>query len=448
MTGISGERRRKYFGPPFLSRIGFLLLIRLMYDASSWCKVKGERNRPWPCGPLNVVASERWIMNELEPLDVSGLDLPGVSAEELERVVQPLELAWTMSPAIYTSAKIYALEEKRVLLRSWIPVARADQVSSPGDYLTLTLFDQPLMVVHGQDGEIRVMSRVCLHRAAPIAEGSGNCKRFVCPYHLWSYDSDGRLARAPRMDGCEKFNVEDSRLPQIRTEIWNGFILANFDGDARPLAPQIETFSKFLANYGIGDTVIIDTLEFDSRWNWKILVENFMEAYHHIGSHSKTLEPIFHARDSIVPDSDGPYSILHMPASMKHDARPTFPVFDGLDDWQERDLLATVIFPFFLIAVQHDLVIWYQVLPRGCDRLLLKIHICVHKSALDLPDLDERRKQTRARVNFVHGEDITANDLVWQGLHAPLTGQGRLSLLEKSIWQFNNWWLRQMAQPA
>jgi len=106
------------------------------------------------------------------------LTLPGLSAEELSRVSAPLEEAWPLPTAAYTDPDLYDVEIERIMRKNWLPVGRADQVPNPGDYICFTLYDQPLMLVRGTDGEIRVMSRVCLHRAAPIAEGAGNRKLF------------------------------------------------------------------------------------------------------------------------------------------------------------------------------------------------------------------------------------------------------------------------------
>lgn len=373
-------------------------------------------------------------------------DLPDLSADDLTLAARPLEEAWTLPPAAYTSEAVYVLETDRVLRRSWMPLARVDQVPNPGDYLCLTVIDQPVMIVHGKDGEIRVMSGVCLHRAAPIAEGAGNRQLFTCPYHAWAYDTAGQLVRAPLMEGAKDFAEKDCRLPRLRTEIWEGFILVNLDDEAPAFAPQVEGYRKAFENYRLADMVVARTLEFDSPWNWKVLVENFMEAYHHIGPHSETLEPLFHARDSRIPDADGPYSILHMPAAAPHgEEEGGLPMIEGLDDAQKEDLYATVLFPHFMLAFQGNAAIWYQVLPERSDRFMLKIHFCVPKSSTGLPGFERIADDTAALLTVIHTEDIGANDIVWEGLKAPLTGQGRLSLLERSIWQMNQWWLARMA---
>ena len=368
--------------------------------------------------------------------------LPGITQEDIARVQQPLANAYTLPTPAYTSNEIYELEVARILRKSWLPIARVDQVPEKGHYLTLDLLGQPTMVVHGNDGKIRVMSSVCLHRGAPIADGCGQKNVFTCPYHAWSYDTAGQLVRAPLMEGAQDFDEKDYQLPQIRSEIWEGFILANTDPDAAPLAPQISDFTDYFKNFRLGEMVIGKTLEFDSGWNWKVLVENFMEAYHHIAAHSKTFEPGFHAKDSQIPDNTGPWSILHMPA-----ADQNAPVDAGeLEDWQARDMFASVIFPYFLIGVQGHGAVWYQVIPSAADRLTLKIHILAPASARAHPEFDAMIDAIAESIGVFHQEDIEANDQVWRGLSAPMTQQGRLCPLEKSIWQTNQWWLEKMSK--
>ena len=373
--------------------------------------------------------------------------IPDLDPAEIDRARLPLTQAFTLPPAAYTSAAVYELEAETIFKKSWIPLVRLDQIPEPGDFMSFDILGQPIMAVHGQDGEYRVMSRVCLHRAAPVAEGAGRAKSFMCPYHAWVYDTAGRLVRAPLMDGSEGFTEGGCALPQLRTEIWEGFLLANLDPQAEPFAPQAEGFRKYFENFRLKDMVVVRTLDFPSGWNWKVLVENFMEAYHHIAAHAHTLEPAFHAKDSKVPDNDGPWSILHMPAAPENAHEPDeggLPAIEGLEEWQAHDLFASVLFPHFMLALSGTGLFWYQVFPDGPDRLDLRIHVCVPKSSTERDGFDELASVTAELVGAVHQEDIVANDLVWAGLNAPMTEQGRLSPLEKSIWQLNQWWLDRM----
>jgi phenylpropionate dioxygenase-like ring-hydroxylating dioxygenase large terminal subunit len=368
--------------------------------------------------------------------------LPGVGAEEIERARAPLERAWTLPPAAYVRPDIYDLEVERILRRSWAPLARTDQAPEPGDYIAMDFMGQPVLLVHGLDGRFRAMANVCRHRAAPVAEGAGRRKLFTCPYHAWSYDTEGRLIAAPLMDGVEGFAPEDCRLGQIRTEVWEGFVMVNLDPDAAPFAPQVEPLRRYFQAFRMGEMAVVRTLTYDSGWNWKVLVENFMEAYHHLAAHAQTLEPAFHARDSVVPDNDGPWSILHMPAAGPDASRER--LVQGLEDWQAQSLFAAVAFPHFLFALHGDGMAWYQVLPQTAGRFTLNIHICAPRYLLELEGADEIIAALEQATAAIHAEDIAVNDLVWRGLNAPMTGQGRLSTLERSIWQMNQWWLTQM----
>jgi phenylpropionate dioxygenase-like ring-hydroxylating dioxygenase large terminal subunit len=342
---------------------------------------------------------------------------------------------------------VFELERERIFARSWMAVAREEQVPEPGDYLTLTLAGQPLVVVRGRDRRVRVLSSVCLHRAARVVEGSGNRTHFTCPYHAWSYGLDGVLLRAPLMEGTRAFTPGECRLPELRSENWGGFVMANLDPGAEPLAPQITEFTALFAAYRLQEWRCIDVLEYESPWNWKVLVENFMEAYHHIGIHPETFEPRFHARDSRVPDASGPWSVLHMPAAPTTGGEVHgLPRMDGLDPDQQRDLYASVVLPCLMLGLQADVCAWYQLLPDAHDRFKLRIHVLVPPETAALPEQEAIRDGLRAAVDAIHQEDIRANDLVQTGLRAPLTGQGRLSPLEKSIWQTNRWWLERMRQ--
>ena len=350
-----------------------------------------------------------------------------------------------MPPAAYTDEGIWERERTRVLARGWLPLARVDQVPGAGDYLSADLAGEPVMVVRGDDGAVRVLSRVCRHRSALVAEGHGCRKLFTCPYHAWSYDTAGALVRAPLMEGAEGFDPVQNGLRQIRSEIWEGFVMATLDPAAEAFGPQVSGLSDFFRAYGLDGFFVARTLDYGHDWDWKVLAENFMEAYHHIATHTATLEPGSHARDSVVPDTDQPWSILHMPAADRDAPQPEVP---GLEDWQVRDLVAAIAFPMLMIAVQGPFMAWYQATPQAGGGVGLKIHLCFPSWMRALEEFPHILDEAEATTRAIHAEDIAANDLVWQGLAAPLSRQGRLSPLEKSIWQMNQWWLARMEQGA
>jgi phenylpropionate dioxygenase-like ring-hydroxylating dioxygenase large terminal subunit len=363
-----------------------------------------------------------------------------IEPTELARVLAPLEHAWTLPPRAYTDPGVFAAEKQRMFHGGWVCVARAEQLANAGDYRCVDLVDQPIVVVRGRDGVVRALSRVCAHRAMPVVEGDGNATRFVCPYHHWTYELDGRLRSAPMMSGVADFNPARCRLPELRVELWQGFVLVNADPEAAPLGPSLAVLDDYLVNYRMGELVLVDSLTFDSPWNWKILVENFMEAYHHVGTHRGTLEPVYPARESFVVDNDGaPWALLRMPGRSDHDGEAALPSFPDLTETQRRELIAGCVFPTLLFAATASTVVWYQPEPAAHDRMTLNIHLLMRPEVAAMLD-SEARAAVRETVRAVHLEDIAANEGPWRGLNAPLTGQGRLSLYEKAIWQLNRWW--------
>ena len=353
-----------------------------------------------------------------------------LDSQDLERVRAPLEQAWTLPPAAYTDPRIFELERKHLFAKEWQCVAREEQLANAGDFVSVDLLDQPIVVARARDGQLRALSRVCLHRAMPVVEGSGNASRFVCPYHKWTYELSGELRSAPMMEGVEGFAADSCRLPQLALEVWQGFVFVSLDPDPAPLAPQLEALTKTLEPYGLADQTIVGTIEYDSPWNWKILVENFMEAYHHIGTHKESLEHTYPARDSSIDDNDGaPWVFLRMPG--KHDG-------DG------PPLFAACVFPTLMFLAHGAGGAWYQLEPTAHDQMRLRIHAMMPSSTASTLDEDSK-EAVLGILRTVHEEDIEANLGIWQGLHSELTQQGRLSLYEKSIWQLNQLWLERLA---
>lgn len=88
----------------------------------------------------------------------------------------------------YTDASVFSREVRQLWHNYWQIVGRVEDLAKPGDYLTCTIGDEPIVVTHAADGRLRAMHNVCAHRGMKLAEGQGNFKRLYCPYHGWTYD--------------------------------------------------------------------------------------------------------------------------------------------------------------------------------------------------------------------------------------------------------------------
>ncbi len=148
-----------------------------------------------------------------------------------QQAALPADRPMGMPGAFYTSKAQFEHEAATVLRRGWHCLGRADEIPKPGDFITIKLLNEPLIIVRGDDGAVRVLANVCRHHGMPLAEGNGNVKRFVCSYHAWTYARDGALLRAARMENAG-FDLKSCRLHAHNVQVWNGFIYLNLDATA------------------------------------------------------------------------------------------------------------------------------------------------------------------------------------------------------------------------
>ncbi len=363
---------------------------------------------------------------------------------EIAAVRAPLNQASTLPPGAYTRADVFDREVAALFRKEWVCVAREEQVPNPGDYRAVSVGCQPLIIARDKDGSIRAMSAICPHRGMPVATGEGNVTAFSCPYHLWKFALDGQLISAPLMDEVQDFPNDNCNLARVRLETWNGFVFVNLDADALPLNARLEGLVAIMDGYDMNDMQIVSSTKFESPWNWKILVENFMEAYHHIGPHNDSLQATYPAKRSSVSGSvvDG-WSVLHMP-TVSESGDDGLPPLPNLTERQQGEILASVIMPTFCWINTPSVAFWYQLNPRAADDFDLTIHALVHKDLASSELGAEIGPLVIEGVRHIHLEDIPVNEGPWTGVNAPLTRQGRLSLLEEAIWQCNNWWLNRV----
>lgn len=202
------------------------------------------------------------------------------------------DAAWSMPKGFYTDPAVFAAEREHLFGRDWVCIGRTEEISKPGDAMAFKLCDEPLVAVHGEDGAIRVLSNVCRHRGALLVSGQCSGARLVCPYHHWSFHLDGRLAAAPRMETHKAFDAASCRLPEIRSEVWTGFLFVTLDPEARPLAAQLTGLTRMVEHYHLEQQAAryVATEVWDC--NWKCFIENFMEGYHLSPLHRTTLHPV------------------------------------------------------------------------------------------------------------------------------------------------------------
>ena len=141
----------------------------------------------------------------------------------------PLHQARHLPGDFYTSHETYELEKERIFQKDWLCVGRVEEFEKPGDYLSLCIADEPIVVVRDEESQLRAFYNVCRHRGTEVAAGQGNTKRFACPYHGWTYDLCGRLRGAAYTQEIENFDMRQYSLVPLKLDTWGGFIFINFN---------------------------------------------------------------------------------------------------------------------------------------------------------------------------------------------------------------------------
>ncbi len=374
-----------------------------------------------------------------------------------ERAARPMEEAQAMPGDFYVNPELHELEMERIFRRDWVYVARADEVPEPGDWFSAEVGGEPVILVRGNDRRLRALSRVCPHRFADIlaeAEGDrGHADGLVCPYHSWAFGFDGKLAGAPLMGRNDRFERErgDYCLKSYGIEEWHGFVFVNLDPDAAPLAPRLAEAEPWVAPYRLEEWRHVGRVLWpESEANWKLVMDNGRECYHHQGAHRVSIEPLWpaHLVDADTTDSKDWFAqrLFVSPEaavgrSGEHLVQPVVvPALDGLDDFHRSHTLLLGIYPNMFIAPGPDVLLIARWFPTGPTRHVFELGYAIHQDRLDHPDLEKILEETHQWMHEIQTEDsamVTSIQKMVSSDEAQVGGA--LSHLERPVWQFQKY---------
>lgn len=358
------------------------------------------------------------------------------AAELHANVSVPFNQAVAMPKSVYTSDEFLQQEQQHIFSQEWLCAGRAETLPNPGDYLTMTIAGEPVLVLRDRDGEIRAMSNVCRHRMSTLLHGKGNARAIVCPYHAWTYNLDGSLRGAPAMTLNEGFCKDTIALPQIRCQVWQGWIMLTLN----PNAPDVET-----ALQGVRDLIpnldmatYSETYQETFNWatNWKVLAENFMESYHLPMCHAGTIGGSSRLEDMFCPEGNAAFNYHWL---LKNDAvplalaHPTNTVLQG-DDRRKTWLLA--IYPSLLITLTPGYFWYLSLTPDGPGHVNVTFGMGMSAEWLADPEAAAHLQKLKALLDDVNVEDKGCTEKVYQGLLSRFGEPGPLSHLERPNFEF------------
>jgi phenylpropionate dioxygenase-like ring-hydroxylating dioxygenase large terminal subunit len=239
---------------------------------------------------------------------------------------------------IFQDDDIYQMELERIFARAWNFMCHESQIPNPGDYFTSYIGEDQVIIARDRTGTVNVMLNTCRHRGNALCRAEqGNAKSFVCSYHGWNYDLDGRLMAVPGRDTYYRDRLDRSKwglAHAAQVDSYLGFIFATLDKDAPPLAEYLGDVGRtglgMICAYG--EVELIDGIQKNViDCNWKIAVDNLFDWYHVMYSHASAgasgildLPGIVHPKSQLVMLGDYGHAISGpgIPPHIQADVEP------------------------------------------------------------------------------------------------------------------------------
>lgn len=357
-------------------------------------------------------------------------------SELQDNVSVPFDQARAMPTSVYTSPDFLKRELKDIFSKDWFCVGRASSLKEPGDYLTLDIAEQPIVVLRDGDGQLKAMSNVCLHRMSTLLEGRGKIRSIVCPYHAWTYNLDGSLRGAPAMTQNSGFCKKQYKLPQVRCEEWLGWVFVTLNPDAKSTSEAFEKIEDLVDDYDM--TSYTETFYETHLWNtnWKILAENFMESYHLPVCHAGTIGGLSKLEEIICPPGEDAFNYHTILKDESLKIAMAHPNNTRLKDDRRRTTFLLAIYPSLLITLTPG-YFWYLTLqPNGVGQVKIGFGGGMSEDYASDPDAQAHFTQLKTLLDEVNVEDKGCTEKVFRGLSSQAAKPGHLSHLERPNYDF------------
>jgi len=332
----------------------------------------------------------------------------------------------------YTSAEWLARENTRLFARTWMLAGFCHDVPDRGDACPIEVAGMPLLLLRDNDGAIRVFHNVCRHRGAVmVAQPCKGRRLLTCPYHAWAYGLDGSLRSRPHFHGGDRHDTDPGPdapgLVPVRHAVWNDLVFVNISGDAPAFEDHWEPFARRTTDYDFSALRYAQTLDFDVQGNWKLICENFYDAYHVPAVHPKLEEfaPLTHR---IGVQTEGPWFHNTNPIAEPQEGRGLgMPHYPGLDAVGQRTEWYFVLFPTTCIQIWPDQMAVFQFHATAPDRTIEKIHMYFIGEAATDPAFARQRQDVYDMWTQLNTEDFRIVENMQRARKSPAFDGGVLS---------------------
>jgi phenylpropionate dioxygenase-like ring-hydroxylating dioxygenase large terminal subunit len=281
-----------------------------------------------------------------------------------------------------------------------------------------------------------------------LLNGQGCVPVIVCPYHAWSYNLDGSLSGAPHMERTTGFRKDAYRLPEFRTETWQGWIYVTLNPDLPSVTDRLAPLTALIEQYRMQD--YIETFREEHIWNtnWKLLAENFMESYHLPMLHRATVGPHSKIEEMECPPGLDTFNYHWITKEASLPIGNAHPDNTALQGAWRRTTALLAIYPTHLITLTPG-YFWYLILaPRGVGGVHMVFGGGLAPEFIRDPRGQEYLATLKRLLDEVNAEDRRGVEAVFRGIQAPLAKPGHLSHLERPNYDFARYLARHLADRA
>jgi len=341
----------------------------------------------------------------------SGMNDQAVAQRVLDHIANGTtdvgDVVWREPVANYLSAERLQAEVACVLRRTPTPFCPSAALPEIGSYVAREVAGIPLVVVRGNDGQVRAFRNACRHRGMQVASGTGCARAFVCRYHGWTYNLEGRLRHIPHEAGFPGFDKEAHPLVPVAATERFGLVFVTQDEPALG-DDSLGGLERLIAP----DQRLFATGERDFEVNWKIFLESFIEGYHIKSTHPESFLPYGFDNLNVI-DLFGRNSRVTYPFQRIRKLAKVAPA-----ERRVEGLLTYVyhLFPNVLVTVLscHTNVVILE--PLGVDRTRQFTYTLTNGGGDDPEALDEARRDAEFVGNTGALEDRAVVHAIQRGL--------------------------------
>ena len=352
---------------------------------------------------------------------------------------------------LYHDPDFFAAEQRAFLRAAPQVVCHEGEIAAPGDWRTLEYLGESVIVIRGDDEQVRAFANVCRHRGSRLVDGEAGCSaRLTCPYHAWTYGKDGRLIGVPQRGEYPGLNPATLGLVPVALEAWRGFLFVTLEPGAPSVAEMMAPYDGEVAPYRFEELRPIGRLTMRPRdLNWKTIADNYSDGLHIPIGHpglSRLFGRGYEIEAGAHVDRMEGDLVKGKSANLSERAYQRFlPEAEHLPVSHQRKWLYFKLFPNVAFDIYPDQVDFMQFLPVSATRTVIR------EISYALPDSRREMKAARYlnwRINRrVNAEDTELIARVQAGMESPSYVAGPLGTSEVCLRSFAQK-LRQLVPEA